>query len=72
MKMESKWLATSKGGVAKWAEQFNQNQFVGIRVPTSALSNDAVFFQAMCDTIEDAYCIEIEYLNTIIQSIWFF
>ena len=71
--MESKWLATTKQGVEKWAAEFGQNQFVGVRVPTSALSDTSnVYFSVMQDSIDDAYCIGIDYLNTIIQSLWFF
>ena len=52
--------------------KFNQSKFVGIRVSKAALKNSAVYYQAMLDSIGPAYCIDIEYLNTIISSIWFF
>ncbi len=71
--MKSKWFATTKQGVERWAEEFGQNHFVGVRVPTSALSDTSnVFFRVMQDTIDDAYCVGIDCLNTIMQSLWFF
>lgn len=70
--MESKWFATNKADARRWAELFKQSDYVGIRVSKSALKNSAVYFQSMLDSIGPAYCIDINYLNSIVSSIWFF
>ncbi len=70
--MESKWFATNKTNAAQWAKSFDQSDYVGIRVLKSSLKNNSVFYQAALDRIGAAYCIEIEYLNKIIHSMWLF
>ena len=70
--MESKWFATNRVDAAKWAKAFGQNNYTGIRVPKSFISSPSVYFNSFLDGIGPAYCIDIEYLNSIIHSMWFF
>ena len=70
--MESKWFATNKTDVSAWAQWFKQNDYIGIRVPKSVLTNPGVYFKPFLDGIGPAYCIDIDLLNTIIKGLWFF
>ena len=70
--MESKWFATNKVDVSKWAKWFNQSDYIGIRVPKNVLTGQGVYFNPFLDGIGSAYCIDIDLLNTIIKGIWFF
>lgn len=67
---ESKWFATNSTDASKWANWFGQSDYVGIRIPKSALKN--LYFDPNLDYIAPAYSIEVGYLNSIIKGIWFF
>ena len=66
---ESKWFATNSTDASKWAEWFRQSDYVGIRVSKSALKN--VYFNPYQDCIGPAYCIDVAYLNSIVNTIWY-
>ena len=64
-----KWFATNSTDASKWAEWFRQSDYVGIRVSKSALKN--VYFNPYQDCIGPAYCIDVAYLNSIVNTIWY-
>ena len=70
--MEGKFFAKTKKGARKWGQKFRQTDCVKIRVQKSALPTDCGSIFKCLDGIDDAvYFSDLEYLNSIVEYIWF-
>jgi RHS repeat-associated protein len=68
---DGKFFALSEANARQWGAAFKTNNYVGIRVPKSALGN-AMFFPNNLDGIGPAYFFNnTSYLNSVMISLWF-